>query len=549
MRKRLFLATFLALCALIALLSVVTARVAYNASLNEALMRGRGEARALADRLNAHLEADASVVRAAGGRLTIIDAAGAVVSDSAANASAMENHADREEFIEARETGEGEAIRESATLGEAFLYCAIRLDDGRVLRVARAQKTALGLLMGMRGALIASALVAAALAAAISRLLASVMVKPLLTLDLEHPDANDVYEELTPLLARLSRQQSEIRERALRERERDREIAEITGAMREGLMVLDGQMKTLFVNDSAKRLLGVAGEVAPGAHLLTLNRDEALVRMSEEARAGRMAEGTLTVNGKTLEARLSPVPGAQGTRGFALLISDATEKRQGEAMRREFSANVSHELMTPLTSISGYAELIAGGLVKPGDVTDFAGRILSESRRMIALVEDILRLSRLDEGGALPDAEDIPLTALVKEAAQALSDKAAQRSVTLDVSGDDTRVTGARQLAWEIAYNLTDNAIKYNVAGGRVTVRVEKGTLTVRDTGIGIPPAYREKVFERFFRVDKSRSKATGGTGLGLSIVKHAAKTLGARLTLTSREGEGTCVQVDFTHE
>lgn len=481
-------------------------------------------------------------------RVTWIAGDGTVLFDSQADADQMENHADRPEFQQAEATGTGTGSRVSATLAQNTLYAARRLTDGSVIRLGASHSSVPALLLGVLPSALAIALLAAALAALLARRVAKRIVGPLNALDLDHPLENDAYEELAPLLTRVSRQQRQIAAQLAELRRRRDEFSAVTDSMNEGLVLLDERDCVLSINRAAARIFRTDADCA-GRNILTLDRSPALRALLEKAAAGERGEAVAALDGREYQLNASPVLSDGGVLGTALLAFDVTDRRRAEQLRREFTANVSHELKTPLQSIMGAAELLEGGLVRREDEKRFLARIRSEAARLVALVEDIIRLSRLDEGGRFPE-ERTALLPLAREAAESLRDAAARAGVTLTVSGEEGPVTGVRQLLWEIVWNLCDNAVRYNRPGGRVEVTVARGegetVLTVADTGIGIPPEHQSRVFERFYRVDKSHSRTTGGTGLGLSIVKHAAQYHGAAVSLESAEGRGTTVRVVF---
>ena len=485
-------------------------------------------------------------------RITLIAPDGKVIFDSRSDTDEMENHLEREEIREALETGFGESSRYSVTLMERALYCADLLPDGSVLRMSVSQNTLLTLLFGMSQPLAAIILIAIALSMFLAYRLSKQIVKPLNNLDLDDPLSNGQYDELAPLLHRIDSQQRQIKKQADELRKRQEEFAAVTENMAEGIVVLGTSGEILSINPAAARLFGASGDFV-GQHMLTLNRSREVSELLSAMEKGDHAEKFLDLNGKKFQLDVSPVSDGEKASGGVLLILDVTEKERAEQLRREFTANVSHELKTPLQTISGAAELLKNGLVKEPDKQEFYARIHGESQRMISLVEDIIRLSHLDEGAKDMPRERVDLFNLAKETAKHLLPEAEAAKVALEVSGEPTEIIGIPQLLSSIIYNLVDNAIKYNREGGRVAVSVKnadnKAILAVEDTGIGIPKEHQERIFERFYRVDKSRSKALGGTGLGLSIVKHAAMIHGARIEVASEVGKGTRVEVDFTKE
>ena len=481
-------------------------------------------------------------------RLTWIGADGVVLYDTKVEAAELENHAGREEVQQALAEGAGRSIRYSATLTEKTLYEAVRLADGSVLRISRSRATAAVLVAGMLRSVVVIVLLAVALSVWLARRMAGRVVEPLNTLNLEQPMQNDVYEELSPLLRRMDAQQKELRLQMKSLRQKQEEFDQIAGNMREGLVLLDGKGRIVSINPAARALFHADGGCV-GKDFLTLDRRQDIRLATSRAMEDGYDAFRAQEDGREYQFDLSRIESGGSVRGLVILIFDVTEQVSAERNRREFTANVSHELKTPLQSIIGSAELIESGLVKPQDMPRFIGHIHKEATRLVALIDDIIRLSQLDEGGELP-REELSLRALAEEVSETLADAAGAQDVSLTVSGDAGMVNGVRRLLFELLYNLCDNAIKYNVRGGTVAVDIRDaadGTrLTVQDTGIGIPPAHQDKVFERFYRVDKSHSKQSGGTGLGLSIVKHAAQYHHAKLTLDSVPGKGTCITVMF---
>lgn len=479
-------------------------------------------------------------------RLTLISPDGTVLYDSKADAASMENHSDREEVREALSKGSGENERISATLTEKTLYRALLLPDGNVLRSSVTQSSVFSLLIGMLQPICIVLAVSVLLAALLAARTAKRTVEPLNRLDPEHPLENDAYAELSPLLTRLAQQQRYIDAQKTALKNKQNEFASITENMNEGLILLNEVDGIVSINPAAQRLFGTDAD-AVGQDLLTVERDRGFCAALDEAKRSGHGEASLTRDGRQYSFVMSRIPSDKGGGGMVILAFDATEKARSERQRREFTANVSHELKTPLQSILGSAELMENGLVPPEELPRFTGHIRTEAARLVTLIDDIIRLSQLDEGESFP-AELLNLNELAHEVALQLGDKAAKRQVALTVSGSSVMVFGARRLLLEILYNLTDNALTYTEAGGYAHVQTEQSgknaMLTVSDNGIGIPNEQQERVFERFYRVDKSHSKETGGTGLGLSIVKHAVQTLGGEIRLESAMGSGTTMTV-----
>ena len=481
-------------------------------------------------------------------RLTWIAADGSVLYDTQADASSMESHADREEVQQALKTGEGESTRYSATLLQKTLYYARRLGDGTVLRISVSRATAGLLILGVLQPMLLVLAAALILSGVLARRLSKRIVDPLNRLDLDHPLHSSSYEELAPLLGRINQQHREISSQLRTLRRKTDEFDQITGSMKEGLVLLDNAGVVLSINPAAQKLYGVS-RASVGQDFLTVDRSRDMSRAIADAVKNGHSEVRSERGGRAYQFDLSRIESGGETVGAVLLAFDVTDQEYAERSRREFTANVSHELKTPLQGIIGSAELIGSGMVKPEDLPRFVGHIHDEASRLVTLIDDIIRLSQLDEGGELP-TEEVDLLALSRETAESLRPAAEKKHVTLEVSGESAPVMGVRRLLYEIVYNLCDNAIKYNVEGGSVRVETVCGPetvqLTVSDTGIGIAPDQQERVFERFYRVDKSHSKASGGTGLGLSIVKHAVQLHRGTIALQSEPGKGTCIRVCF---
>ncbi len=481
-------------------------------------------------------------------RITWLRADGAVLYDTQADAESMENHAQRQEVQQALATGEGESSRYSDTLLQKTVYYAKRLPDGTVLRLSAIRVTTGVLVLNMLQPILLVLAAALILSGVLASRLARRITEPLNRLDLEHPLENDTYEELAPLLRRMEHQRRQIDRQMDELRRRSEEFEQITGSMNEGLVLLDEAGVILSINPAARRLLDAA-ENCVGQDLLTVDRDVALSDALRQAAEQGHSEFRGQRNGREYQFDVTRIQSEGRMAGTVLLVFDVTERAFAERNRREFTANVSHELKTPLQGIIGSAELLENGLVKQEDVPRFIGHIRSEAQRLVTLIGDIIRLSQLDEGEPMP-AEPVELLALAREAAESLQSAAAARNVTVTVEGEPVELTGVRRLLYEIVFNLCDNAIKYNTDGGRVQVTVTKenetAAVTVRDTGIGIPPDQQDRVFERFYRVDKSHSKASGGTGLGLSIVKHAVQYHHGTIHLQSEVGKGTEIRVTF---
>ena len=481
-------------------------------------------------------------------RLTWIAPSGEVLFDSQADESSMENHAQREEVRQALETGEGQSSRYSSTLLEKTIYYAKKLTDGSILRISISRATAGVLVMGMLQPMLVVLAAALILALVLAKRISARIVAPLNRLDLEKPLENDTYEELSPLLTRINQQRRQIDAQLRTLQQKKDEFAQITASMNEGLVLMNEKGTVLSINPAARALFHAEPDCV-GQDFLTVERNHEISCAIRRALEEGHAELRVERGGHEYQLDISRIESEGTVIGAVLLAFDVTEQAFAERNRREFTANVSHELKTPLQSIMGSAELIENGLVKQEDMPRFVGHIRTEAARLVTLIEDIIRLSQLDEGGELP-FEPVDLKKLAEEASASLASAAAEKQVTIRVHGDDRQITTVRRLASEIIYNLCDNAVKYNREGGSVDVTID-GTahgavVTVQDTGIGIPPEHQSRVFERFYRVDKSHSRQSGGTGLGLSIVKHAVQYLGGRIELESQPGKGTTMRVHF---
>ncbi len=481
-------------------------------------------------------------------RFTLVSADGEVLYDSQANATDMENHLDREEITEAIENGNGSSARYSSTLTERTFYEATRLENGNVLRISISQVTVGALILGMLPAICAIVLISIVVALVLSHKMAKSIVKPLNELDLENPAENETYEELTPILTKINKQHKQITRQMRELKQKSDEFEQITASMNEGLVLLDKKGIVLSINAAAKKLFS-ADETAVGRDFLTLNRSTDMSRAIEKALDGKRAEFREERNGSEYQFVINRTESDGKTVGIVILCFDVTETAFAERNRKEFTANVSHELKTPLQSIIGSAELLENGLVKPEDTKRFVGNIKNEATRLVSLINDIIRLSQLDEDSE-PATESVDLYDVANEVVEVLTVSAAKKQVELHLNGESCVMNGIRRYLYEIIYNLCDNAIRYNKDGGKVTIDLKNTdsniVLSVSDTGIGIPTEHQSRIFERFYRVDKSHSKETGGTGLGLSIVKHAVAYHGGKVTLNSKVGKGTTITVEF---
>ena len=475
-------------------------------------------------------------------RFTVVDVDGSVLYDTQVNPTDMENHAQREEIAEAFRNGTGSSVRNSSTLTKRTYYEAVRLANGDVLRISVSQLTLGALLVSMLPAIVVIILIAAIMAILLSRAMARKIMEPLLRLDLEHPTENAAYEELKPILSKIQNQHKQIKMQMDALRRKSDEFVQIVSSMNEGLVLLDEHGMILSMNASARKIFGAKNEVTD---FLLVDSTSKMSRAIWSAIEGVHSEYTEQRNGNEYQFTINPIVSDEKILGVVIFAVDISERAFAERNRREFTANVTHELKTPLQGIIGSAELLESGLVKAEDTARFVGNIRKEATRLVSLINDIIRLSQLDENHA-PPTETVELIEVAKEVAEVLRPAAQKRNVTLQIVGEPCTIYGVRRYIYEIIYNLCDNAIGYNVDGGRVEICIGKASVSVYDTGIGIAPEHHSRIFERFYRVDKSHSKQTGGTGLGLSIVKHAVQYHGGKLTLESEVGKGTTVTIQF---
>lgn len=476
-------------------------------------------------------------------RVTYIAEDGSVLFDSEADEDSMENHGQREEIKEASEKGSGTAVRTSDTLSKKTLYYALRLKDNSILRVSSEQYNVPGIVGGMIQPVLIMLVIMAVLSYLIAARLSRNIVNPINALDLEHPEENQIYDEIAPLLTKINRQQKSLQKEISDAKRQQEEFSMITENMEEGFVVIDSHTEILSNNSSALNLLGAEPEKGRRS-VLALNRSEDFQNAVERVLAGQHVLANMDLAGTSCQVTANPVYHENQVTGAVLLIQDVTERMRGEQMRREFTANVSHELKTPLTSISGFAEIIQDGYVKPEDTKKFAGRIFKEAQRLITLVNDVIKISQLDEGKIQFEKETVDLYEETREIFKHLEPKAEEAGVHLYLYGPHIKVNTVKTILEEILTNLCDNGVKYNKPGGSLTVTLsqdgEATQVVVEDTGIGIAQEDKNRIFERFYRVDKSHSKAIGGTGLGLSIVKHGSLFLGAKMKVESSLGEGS---------
>ncbi|WP_458406957.1 ATP-binding protein [Anaerotignum sp.] len=548
MTNRIFRSIFIVALAVMFCVSALIMGVMYNFSSEEKRNELRREAAYIASGIEMQgIEYLEQVGPLDDTRMTWIAADGAVLYDSVAEEDEMENHADREEVQEAFRTGTGEGERHSATLSEKTWYYALRMEDGSVVRLSIETVGILALFYQAISPLVLMLVVMGGFSMLLAFQTAKNITNPINEIDLEYPEKAVVYDELTPLLRRIAVQNKEIHHQMAELKRRKEEFDTITSNMQEGLLVLDAEGDVLSYNEGVKRLLGLS-KVEEGQNVFQLNRSETFRHGVEAALKGEHQEEKLELGGKVCELFANPVFRDGENAGVILVLFDATEKEGREKLRREFTANVSHELKTPLTSISGFAEIMKSGMVRPEDMGNFAGKIYDEAQRLIALIQDIIKLSKLDEKDSFIEKEWVELDAIVLEVKERLQSAAEKKEVRLMANAAPLRLWGVKPVLMEMVYNLCDNAIRYNRPEGevRMTLREENGNavLEVADTGIGIAQEEQERIFERFYRVDGSRSAENGGTGLGLSIVKHGVALHNGKVTLKSTLGEGTTMHI-----
>ena len=485
-------------------------------------------------------------------RITWIAADGAVLFDNRNNISRMENHADRQEFIDAKAHGVSDIERESETMTTRLMYVAEELSDGSVLRIATNDISVGGVAWMLAVPSVLLILCISLLAWFVARKLSRALVEPLNTLDLDHPLAGEAYDELVPLLSRIEQQHREIADQRVQLGQQRNEFQTVIDNMREGLVLLNQSGRILLINRSGRNLMKAMAEeddLAAGEEIIT-SRNSVVDSLLDKAYDGKTSSATIIINSRSYEIHASPVESDEGIHGAVLFYVDVTDKVEAEQLRREFSANVSHELITPLHSISGCAELMLSGIVKEEDKPRFLKQIYDEAQHMVSLIENIIKISRLDEEADALPVDKVDLYEIAQTVIEQLGNKAASRGIVMDLSGTHVTIKGVKTLLYEMIYNLCDNAIKYNVDDGAISVSVKKtkdaAVVKVKDTGVGISEDQQERIFERFYRVDKSHSRASGGTGLGLSIVKHAAIWHNATIKVKSKLGKGTTFIVRF---
>lgn len=550
MKRRIFINLLLVSVLTIILSAIVFTVISFNQSNEQMKNAIREEASYISLSLNLDYDKYLNELKNVNlNRITLIAADGTVLFDSEADASKMENHSDRQEFISAKENGTGEITRLSDTLDKQTCYYAIKLDNGSVIRVAYAADSIYKEMLNNIPLVILLIIPLLFLCSIAAKIQTEFIIKPINQIDLENPEMNVVYDEIAPLLSTIVKQNESIDGYKATFNKQQIEFAAITENMNEGLIILDEKSIVLSINKSAQKILGISKD-CQGQNILILNRSDDFIKSVEKAQGGEHSECNYNMDNKVYLIISNPVKYNDKNIGVIIILVDITEKQEREAWRREFSANVSHELKTPLTSISGYAEIMKNGLVKPQDIQRFSEKIYSESKRLINLIEDIIKLSKLDERNSDIQRESINLYALAEDIKTRLSSLAESRHVKIELTGNHCEITGIKYIIDEMIFNLCDNAIKYNTENGKVDVSITETDsnvlLTVSDTGIGIPEEAQERVFERFYRVDKSHSKETGGTGLGLSIVKHGAAFHNADIKMKSIVNKGTEITIVF---
>lgn len=547
MKRRIFWSVCLASIASLLLFGLLVVGIAYYNNLQKSWNSLATKAYYLSTAYTATGEGFLTEVRGYSGRITLVAPDGTVLFDDKEQAQQMENHATRPEIQQAMQEGTGRAQRSSDTLGEQTLYYAIRLKDGSVLRVSEASATVFGQTTQIIPWLLLVMLVVGAFSAFIAHFQTRAIIGPINKINLDKPFEENAYSELSPLLRRIAEQKNQIKKQMTDLQQKQNEITLITQNMDEGLVVVNQDGMVLSLNQSAKNILNIQMENPIGQHILALNRNMALEQAIRSAVEGKKTNESVEFKEKKYQLTASPSLASNQVKGVVMLLLDVTDKLLAEQQRREFSANVSHELKTPLTSISGYAELIHNGLAKPEDIRDFAGRIQEEATRLITLVEDIIRLSNLDEKAGNLQYSEVNLLSLAHEVADNLTPKAAKKGIAIEIQGQPVTINGVASILNEIIYNLVDNAIRYSDEGP-ITVHIgqqaQQAAITVADRGVGISPAHQEHIFERFYRVDKSHSRDSGGTGLGLAIVKRGAMFHEGSVTLQSTPGQGSTFTV-----
>ncbi|MCI8589683.1 MAG: PAS domain S-box protein [Clostridiales bacterium] len=546
MKKKIFCSVMLAVMTVLVVDIAVTTGFLYNYFSKAQIEQLRSQLHYTATIMNAYEGNYIKVLDNSTYRFTLIASDGTVLHDTKINSAEMDNHLDREEIEEALATGEGGSTRYSSTLTEKTIYASLKLDNGAILRASISQKTVISLGLSMLPYIIGIALLAAVISFVLAKRTAKNITEPLSRLDLNNPAENNTYDELVPILSKLNKQHKQIKSQRDALQQKQDEFEQIVSSMNEGLVLLDEHGIILSMNTAAKKMF-VADETIIGKNFLTVDRTPEINKVVNDALAGHHRELRIQRNGCEYQLNISSIVSETKKLGTVILAFDITDKAFAERNRREFTTNITHELKTPLQSIIGSAELLETGLAKPEDINKFIGNIHKEATHLANLINDIIHLSQLDENTE-PATETVDLSEVVNEVADVLSDSADKKGVSLLIDCEPLCIKGVRRYIYEIIYNLCDNAIRYNIDGGKVIVRIYNDkantVIEVSDTGIGISPEHHARIFERFYRVDKSHSKKTGGTGLGLSIVKHAVQFHSGKLELESKLGKGTTIKV-----
>ncbi|MBE5943731.1 MAG: PAS domain S-box protein [Lachnospiraceae bacterium] len=549
MKNRIFRNTMLVMFFVVALCGVLILGVLYDhftdelqdELINEATYITQGVEANGVDYLNQLEKIDT--------RITWVDTDGTVLYDNKVDVSTMENHGDRQEIKVAMTSSKGKSIRYSNTLAEKTIYYAVRIADGSVIRVSNTQSSVVQILKEMLRPVIVVLLMAFALAGVLAYRVAKQIMAPLDNIDFEHPEDAKVYDEMAPFISKIIRQNKQIKANMDVLQSQQQEFRLITENMQEGFIVIDKTAHILSYNSSALKLFGVNMEVE-NKSVLVLNRTDQFGKLVNDSLQGKHMEEIILLGDRYCNVYINPVMDKESVAGAIMILTDVTEKEERENLRREFSANVSHELKTPLTSISGIAEIIKNGIVDEKDIPKFAGNIYEEAKRLISLVEDIIKISRMDEMEGIPEKQPVDLCVVAQKTIENLRQTAVNKDIKIKQKGDSCQISGVEVILYEMIYNICDNAIKYNKQGGNVIVETgyedEHAYIKVSDTGIGIPEEQLDRIFERFYRVDKSHSKNVGGTGLGLSIVKHGARLHNATIDISSALSKGTTITIRF---
>ncbi len=549
MKKRIFRNTMLVMFFVVALCGVLILGVLYDHFTDELQDELINEATYITQGVEANGMDYLNELEKIDTRITWVDTDGTVLYDNKVDVSTMENHGDRQEIKVAMTSSKGKSIRYSNTLAEKTIYYAVRIADGSVIRVSNTQSSVVQILKEMLRPVIVVLLMAFALAGVLAYRVAKQIMAPLDNIDFEHPEDAKVYDEMAPFISKIIKQNKQIKANMDILQSQQQEFRLITENMQEGFIVIDKTAHILSHNSSALKLFGVNMEVE-NKSVLVLNRTDQFGKLVNDSLQGRHMEEIILLGDRYCNVYINPVMDKESVAGAIIILTDVTEKEERENLRREFSANVSHELKTPLTSISGIAEIIKNGIVDEKDVPKFAGNIYEEAKRLISLIEDIIKISQMDEMEGVPEKEQVNLAVIAKTAIDNLNQAAEMKNVSVEQKGENCLIWGVQVVLYEMIYNICDNAIKYNKQGGNVIVETgyeaEQAYIKVSDTGIGIPEEQIDRIFERFYRVDKSHSKDVGGTGLGLSIVKHGAKLHNATIDVDSTLSQGTTITMRF---